>query len=84
MSEKQRALLLHALGLDRSKHAYRNRYAAERGTDAEAEWRSMVEAGWAREVSCDPTVFPDAIFAVTRAGLRAIGRDDLADAEGRR
>jgi hypothetical protein len=49
MSQEQRRLARHALGLDNSKRrSYRNRYLATNGSKTNWEWEQMVSAGWAR------------------------------------
>ncbi len=49
MSQEQRRLARHALGLDTSKRrSYRNRFLATNGSKTNWEWEQMVAAGWAR------------------------------------
>ncbi len=51
MSNEQRRLARHALGLDHGsglKRTYRNRYIVTNGSKAALEWEQMVAAGWAR------------------------------------
>lgn len=46
VTEEQRGVLLHALGLTRQAEAYRNHYAAEPGDET---CNALVEAGYMRE-----------------------------------
>lgn len=83
MTNEQRHIILHALGLasNKSKRGFRNYYVSDATPDLEA----MREAGWL--VRRDPTEWmPDYTYRVTKRGLAAAGlttrRLDEATAKG--
>lgn len=68
ISEKERAFIRHALGLTRSKIAYRNRYHAG-GKDVETGL-ALTAKGMAIHISPSKD-FPDDFFAITTRGFEA-------------
>lgn len=78
MNAKQQDMVAHALGLSAhpwrkgsraARWAYRNFYAA--GGDDEAEWRDLVEKGFAFALSF--RICAEAVFSVTAEGAAAAG-----------
>jgi len=47
VTERQRYLMRHALGLDQAKKSYRNRYSCAAHGKTAAEWEEMVSLGLA-------------------------------------
>lgn len=70
ISDTERDMIRHALGLNRSENSTRNYYSA--GT-ADAEiWASLCARGYAFEVA-PPSFIPDRMFHVTPAGKHLVG-----------
>lgn len=73
LTERQRELMRHALGLSQKKESYRNYFAAAPGTDDFHEWVNMQLSGAAmrgRTINQPPNEL--VIFHVTEAGRRAL------------
>ena len=73
ITEKHLDLLVHSLGLDRSKTPYRNYFAAEEGHFEFQELEELVEAGYMRKTK--HPMGPGFIFTVTEDGKQLIGLD---------
>jgi hypothetical protein len=69
LSEAQRGKMRHALGLDRKRVSYRNRYFAAVETSDCDLWTELVAAGYAALVKVEGTL---ALFTVTEAGREAL------------
>lgn len=70
LSEAQRHVMLHALGLDREKKSYRNGYAAEPDTPDYETWVGLETAGYAQRGRTIPGGLVP--FRVTESGRRAL------------
>lgn len=70
LTDQQRALARHALGIEGRRQSYRNHYVVDAGTDHEA-WCAMVEAGLARRRPGNPLTGGMDLFRLTRAGAEA-------------
>lgn len=72
LTAEQKRLARHALGLGdrRRKHAYRNRFNADDGSDADREWREMVRLGAAGRLRNKLT--PGATYMLTLRGALAV------------
>jgi hypothetical protein len=70
MTERQRLLARHALGLPNRKNtSYRNHFCAGPGHNDYADWEEMVKAGWAVKRSSDLWGGDD-MFHLTLEGAR--------------
>lgn len=70
MTPNQRQLARHALGLSRvHKRSYRNRFHSAVGTPDHAEWRAIVDQGFAIRYPWN-TRYGD-LFTLTRTGAEA-------------
>ena len=71
LSEAQRHVMLHALGLTRAKESYRNYFAANPGTPDCAIWEGLEASGLAQRIR---PLSPDSliVFCVTPAGRSAL------------
>lgn len=65
----QRAAMRHALGLDRRRTSYRNRYHAAVGSDAAEAWADLASRGLAALVHVENNL---ALFTVTKLGRAAL------------
>lgn len=70
LTDHERHMMRHALGLSTRKVAYRNRYTAG-GADV-AVWRALVARGLAHEHS---DIGGDPLFCVRSAGVMAVLKD---------
>jgi len=81
ITENERALMRHALGLDQADRPYRNRYVA---AGAHETWDALVSRGLAANPPLD-TKTQQRLYAVTDEGIAALGvalmPDDLAPNE---
>jgi hypothetical protein len=74
LSKKERDLMEHALGRDRSnkKRDYRNNYCSNPGDEDSGVWSSLVERGLAIKTMGPNDWQPYDVFAVTDAGKTAL------------
>lgn len=82
LTPEQRRLARHALGLGdrRKKRAYRNRYNADEGSDADRDWSAMVDLGAALRVRRKDV--PGVLYILTiRGALAAMESHEMIDAE---
>lgn len=70
LTKEQRQAMRHALGLDRKRKSYRNRYHAAIGSPDAEMWTELAALGCATLVHVEDDI---ALFAVTGAGRRALG-----------
>jgi len=70
MSETQRNLARHALGLSRSKVSYRNHFVTEKGSTNYDHWVAMVAIGAARQINGNALSGGDDVFWLTRDGAK--------------
>jgi len=76
---KEHDLMIHALGLQRSKKAYRNRFNACEKSDNCEVWRGLVKKGYAVELG-KWELSRGLWFKVSKDGLNALGlSDDLIE-----
>lgn len=75
MTEEQTNKARHALGLDRRKDAYRNRYIATPNSPDWCVWAAMVIVGDARVSRLVCTTDGDDIFSLTKQGAARVVRD---------
>ena len=73
ISEQQRHVLRHALGLNRSAIAYRNYFCTGPGTDNYPVCMSLVGLGLMSRRETSGLFGGDSVFHVTPAGLAAVG-----------
>lgn len=86
MTDKQRQMARHALGLPNKRHVTnRDYYCIGEGGDGYAEWMSMVAEGYAVKRQHSSAFGGDDIFYLTMIGVRLalephehISRDDAA------
>lgn len=71
ITERQRSILAHSLGLDRAKKPYRNRFCTEEGSKDFDDCQALVERGFMQK-SKPVDWIPDAIFIVTEKGRLAV------------
>jgi hypothetical protein len=82
LTPEQHRLARHALGLGdrRKKRAYRNRYNADEGSDADREWSAMVDLGASLRVRRKDV--PGVLYILTiRGALAAMESHETIDAE---
>ena len=73
LTEAQRELARHALGLPNAKRrSYRNRYAVDAGCPEHAAWMAMVEAGYAKRRAAVAWMGGMDAFWLTRAGAGGV------------
>jgi len=72
-TEKERNIMLHSLGLDRSKKAYRNFYAASEGHHSNQELENLVEHGLMIKRKDPFNDFGGILYHVTDVGKRVLG-----------
>jgi hypothetical protein len=70
LTEAQRGKMRHALGLDRARKSYRNRYYATFNSADCDLWTDLVSRGYAALVNVEGT---SVLFMVTEAGREALG-----------
>ncbi|HXJ39234.1 MAG TPA: hypothetical protein VNH18_08135 [Bryobacteraceae bacterium] len=73
LTDNQRAMMLHALGLDRRKESYRNAYCVPFGQPEDAEWAELVGRGLAmrgQTINCGR----DRYYFVTEQGRQALAK----------
>ena len=69
LTEEQIKVMRHALGLDRGRRSYRNRYHATVGSPAADVWTDLVALGCAALIHVERDM---ALFTVTDAGRLAL------------
>jgi len=75
LTDTQRGLARHALGLDGSRRvSYRNHFVAGIGHDDYAHWAAMVEIGAATRRKGNALTGGDDVFYLTWAGANAAKR----------
>ena len=74
MTEKQRDILRHALGLGRERNSYRNHFVTGPGSDDYADCEALVAAGLMHRREGNPLSGGDPIYSVTKAGPEAMAR----------
>jgi hypothetical protein len=72
LTGQMRRVMRHALGLDRAKKSYRNRYSAANGTTAFGVWTELVMYGLAELVHAEGNL---TTFRVSDAGRKAIDQE---------
>lgn len=72
-TEKEKNIMLHSLGLDRSKEAYRNYYAASEGHNSNKELENLVTHGLMVKRKDPFNDFDGILYHVTNVGKTTIG-----------
>lgn len=74
VSQEEKQILLHTLGLDREKTAYRNHFVAGPGHDELPILQSLCEKGYMIQTRA-PSFCPltDMVFSVTDTGKELVG-----------
>lgn len=73
MTEREREVVRHALGLDRTRESYRNYYVGAYGSADLLVCLAMVGKGWLAEVSDAHGLMT---FSVTDAGIELFARTE--------
>ena len=68
ISEKQRDILKHALGVGRGRTGWRNHFCTGPGSDDYADCEALVAAGLMKKRSGGPLSGGDPVYSVTDAG----------------
>jgi hypothetical protein len=74
LSEQERHILLHALGLNRERTPYRNRFVTGPGTIEYPVCRFLVARGLMAERPGSEITGGDSVFFVTESGKEAVAR----------
>ena len=72
MTEKQRDILRHALGLGRERNSYRNHFVTGPGSDDYDDCEALVAAGLMSKRGGGPLSGGDPVYRVTDAGQDAL------------
>lgn len=72
ITDNQREILRHALGLGRNSDAYRNYFVTGPGSDDYADCEALVAAGLMTKRSGGPLSGGDPVYRVTDAGQDAL------------
>lgn len=89
MTDQQRELARHALGLPNKVHrSYHNRFVTGKGSTDYPHWLSMYEMGFASRSRGGPLTGGDDLFCLTRAGAKMalnpgekLDQEDFPDAD---
>lgn len=72
LTEKQRAIMKHTLGVGRGATGWRNHFVTGPGSDDYADCETLVAAGLMKKRSGGPLSGGDPIYSVTDAGQDAL------------
>ena len=72
ITNEQRNILRHALGIEREGYVYRNHFVTGPGTDDYEHCESLVAAGLMQRREGSPLSGGDPIYSVTEAGRAAV------------
>ena len=72
MEVRQREIILHALGLDNGKRAYRNNFVTGQGSTDYPHCEALVTAGLMQRYDESKLFGGDYIYSVTKAGRAAL------------
>lgn len=72
ITQHERDLMRHALGLHQSRKSYRNHFAADPNGDDDAHWQNLMKRGFARLTGVPNDVFPYNYYSVTATGIEAL------------
>jgi hypothetical protein len=73
ITEQHKELMRHALGGGGRRPGYRNRFAADPGSDDDVLWQELCAAGLARHYGVPGGVYPYNWYRVTEEGQEMVG-----------